>query len=300
MSKIILISGPTGSGKSKFAVKLAKKVKGEIINADSMQIYKEIKILTARPQKKDQLNIKHHLYGFNSVKKNFSSGDWLKLTTKKIKEIKKNNKIPIVVGGTGLYFKVLISGLVKLPNIPFNFRKRIRNLQKKVGQKEFYKKLIKLDPLSENKINLNDVQRSLRAYEIKKFSKKSIFAWFEQTNQNFKESDFVKIYIDFPRDDLIKKIKNRVDKMFKDGAIDEAIRFSKLRLKKENSANKIIGLNEIKKYLKGESNLLETKEKIYIKTRQYAKRQRTWARGQMSSWQKIHPKDLTLALKKFK
>ena len=110
-SKIILIYGPTASGKSNFSIKLAKKINGEIINADSMQVYKELKILSARPLSKDYKNINHHLYGFQSVKKNFSSGDWLKLVNKKILDIKKRNKTPILVGGTGLYFKAITEGL---------------------------------------------------------------------------------------------------------------------------------------------------------------------------------------------
>ena len=121
-SKIILIYGPTASGKSNFAVKLAKKIGGEIINADSMQLYKDLKILTARPLKKEYQDIKHHLYGFQSGKKNFSTGDWLKLAIKKIGEVKRRKKIPILVGGTGLYFKALIDGLVEIPNIPMAFR----------------------------------------------------------------------------------------------------------------------------------------------------------------------------------
>ena len=114
-SKIILIAGPTASGKSEFAIKIAKKINGEIINADSMQVYKQLKILTARPTQKNQKKIKHHLYGFQNVEKKFSTGAWLKLAIKKIKEIQKKNKVPILVGGTGLYFKALIDGLVKIP-----------------------------------------------------------------------------------------------------------------------------------------------------------------------------------------
>ena len=299
-SKIILIAGPTASGKSNFAVKLAKKINGEIINADSMQVYRQLKILTARPQKKNKKNIVHHLYGFQSVKKNFSTGTWLKLVTKKIKEIKKKNKIPILVGGTGLYFKSLTNGLVKMPSIPLIIRNQIRTLHKNVGQKKFYKKLLKLDPLVRHKINSNDSQRSIRAYEIKKFTKMSITKWFKNTKILFDINSFIKIYIDFPRTDLVERIKKRVDQMFKDGAILEVKEFKKLKVKKENSANKIIGIQEIGKYLIGEMNLDETRERICVKTRQYAKRQSTWARGQMFSWQKIHPKDLTSTLKKFK
>ena len=123
-SKIILIYGPTASGKSEFAKRLAKKIKGEIINADSMQIYKELKIISARPSKKDLKNVKHHLYGFLSVKKNFSTGDWLKLVNQKISDLKKRKKTPILIGGTGLYFKALTEGLVKIPNIPLSYRKK--------------------------------------------------------------------------------------------------------------------------------------------------------------------------------
>ncbi len=152
-SKIILISGPTASGKSSFAIKLAKKINGEIINADSMQVYKEFKTLTARPNLIEQQQIKHHLYGFLSIKKNFSTGQWLKLVFKTIKIIRKKNKIPILVGGTGLYFKALVDGLVKIPKISIKKRKRIINLQKKLGQTKFYKKLIKVDPKIKEFVN---------------------------------------------------------------------------------------------------------------------------------------------------
>ena len=298
-SKIILIAGPTSSGKSNFAIKLAKKINGEIINADSMQIYKELQILTARPKKKDQKNIKHYLYGFQSINKKFSTGAWLKLAVKKIKEIQKKKKTPILVGGTGLYFKSLIEGLVKMPNVPLKIRNQIRLLQKKIGQKNFYKKLLKLDPLIKKRINPNDVQRTIRAYEIKKYTKISMTDWFKNTKKVFKKDSFIKIYIDFPRPELIQRINKRTQKMLDRGAINEVRRFSKLKIKKDNSATKIIGIKEILKLLQDESSLNEVKDQISIKTRQYAKRQSTWARGQMIDWQKIEPQNLKLVLKKF-
>ena len=298
-SKIILIAGPTASGKSSFAIKLAKKINGEIINADSMQVYKEIKVLTARPKKKDQESIKHHLYGFQSVKKNFSTGQWLMFTKKKIKEIQKKNKTPILVGGTGLYFKAITEGLVKIPKVPLKLRNQIRDLQKKLGQDEFYKRLIKIDPLVKNKINPKDPQRSIRAYEVKKYSKVSLIDWFKKTNKKFKDEDFLKIYIEFSRTDLIERINKRVDQMFKNGVIHEVKGFLKIKVKKDKSSNKIIGIKEIDKFLMGEYDLRTVKDLISIKTRQYAKRQSTWARGQMSSWQKIDYRDLPKFLKKF-
>ena len=181
-SKIILISGPTASGKSDLAIKIAKQLNGEIINADSMQVYKELSTLTTRPLNNDQKNIKHNLYGFINLNKKFSTGHWLKKAIIKIREIKNRKKIPILVGGTGLYFQALTKGLVKIPNIPIKFRNRIRLIQKKEGQKNFYKKLIKLDPKVKNKFDKNDVQRSIRAYEIKKYTYISMYQWFTKTN----------------------------------------------------------------------------------------------------------------------
>ena len=299
-SKIILISGPTSSGKSNFAIKLAKKIKGEIINADSMQVYKQLQILTARPKKENLKKIKHHLYGFCDVRKKYSTGEWLKLLLKKIKDIRKRKKVPIIVGGTGLYFKALTDGLVKIPNIPIKVRNKIRFMQKKLGQKEFYNKLLKFDPLIKNKIEKNDVQRSIRAYEIKNYTKISIINWFKKTKKYIASDDFIKLYIDYPRDSLVNRINMRVDNMFANGAIEEVIRFNKLKVKKENSSNKVIGIKEISSLLNKQSTLEQTKELIAIKTRQYAKRQVTWARGQMQSWQKINPKNLSLTLKKIK
>jgi len=299
-SKIILIFGPTASGKSNFAIKLAKKINGEIINADSMQVYKELKILSARPDPKNYQKIKHHLYGFHNVKNNFSTGDWLKLVIKKIKEIKKRKHMPILVGGTGLYYKALTEGLVNIPNIPIRFRNKIRFLQSTLGQKNFYKKLLKLDPTSKNKINPSDVQRSIRAYEVKKYTKKSIHDWFENTKSYFKKDDFLKIYIDFLRQELIQRINLRTEKMLKTGAIKEVKKFIKLKVRRDKSVNKAIGINEIKQYLNNEKKLSEIKEKISIKTRQYAKRQSTWARGNMMSWFKLKPHEMNKFLKKFK
>ena len=296
-SKIILISGPTASGKSSFAIKLAKKVNGEIINADSMQVYKELKTLTARPNLNDQQQIKHHLYGFLSIKKNFSTGQWLKLVFKTIKIIRKKNKIPILVGGTGLYFKALVDGLVKIPKISIKKRKRIINLQKKLGQTKFYKKLIKVDPKIKEFVNSNDSQRAIRAYEVKWYTKKSILDWYKDTKSLFIKDEFVKIYYDCPRDLLLKKIKIRAEKMLPKGII-EVKRLKELKIPKRNSSNKIIGIHEIKKHLEKKLNKDQTIELIVIKTRQYAKRQATWARGQMKNWKTVSALDTKLSLKK--
>ena len=299
-SKIILISGPTASGKSNFAVKIAKKINGEIINADSMQVYKQLKILTARPNKEIQKNIKHHLYGVIDLNKNFSTGQWLKVVIKKIKEIKKRKKIPIIVGGTGLYFQSLIDGLVKIPEISLKFRSKIRLMHKKEGQKVFYKKLLKIDPKVKGKFDPNDTQRTIRAFEIKSSTKISMYEWLDKTKSEFKDSEFLKLYIDFKREDLIKRISLRTIMMIEEGAIKEVKRFIKLKIKKNLSVNRVIGIDELTQYLDEKVNLDQAQELITIKTRQYAKRQATWPRSRMRSWEKINPIEITDFIKKLK
>jgi tRNA dimethylallyltransferase len=299
-SKIILISGPTASGKSNFAVKIAKKINGEIINADSMQVYKQLKILTARPNKEEQKKIKHHMYGVIDLNKKFSTGQWLKAAIKKIKEIQERKKIPILVGGTGLYFQSLIDGLVKIPEIPLRFRNKIRLIQKKEGQKKFYKKLLKIDPMTKDKFDQNDTQRTIRAFEVKSFTNISMYEWLNKTKSEFKDEEFLKLYIDFKREDLIKRISLRTAKMIEEGAIKEVKKFIKLKIKKDLSVNRVIGIDELTQCLNEKINLDKAHELISIKTRQYAKRQATWARSRMTSWEKINPIKKTDYIKKLK
>ena len=288
-SKIILISGPTASGKSSFSIKVAKKINGEIINADSMQVYKTLSVLTARPSKKNQKDIKHHLYGVVNLNKNFSTGQWLEAAIKNIKAIQKRKKIPILVGGTGLYFQSLINGLVKIPEIPIKFRNQIRLIQKKEGQKKFYKKLLKIDPNVKDKFDPNDKQRAIRAYEIKLFTKVSMYEWLKKTKSEFKKSEFLKLYINFKREDLIERISQRTTEMIYDGAVNEVKKFLNLKIKKDRSVNRVIGIDELTQYLNKKISLDQARELISIKTRQYAKRQATWARTRMTSWKKINP-----------
>jgi tRNA dimethylallyltransferase len=286
MKKVILLAGPTASGKSELAIYIAKKINGEIINADSMQVFKEIKILSARPE--DYKNIKHHLYGFISVKKNFSTGEWIKHTEKKINEILKKKKTPIIVGGTGLYFKSLTDGIAQIPNISKAKRDKIIKLFNQIGAGEFYKKLIKLDPKCKNKIVKNDKQRMIRFYEVKFYTKKSIFDWQKNTKNNLKDINFKKIFLNFPREVLLVKIEKRFKKMVDQGAIEEAKKFKKLGVSKILTSNNILGLKEIMSHLEGKMTLKEALERSIIRTRQYIKRQMTWFRGQMKDWNEFN------------
>ncbi len=296
--KIILLAGPTASGKSKLAIHLAKKLNGQIINADSMQVYKEFSILSSRPNKKEISQVKHYLYGFISIKKYFSAGDWLKEVKKKINLCIKKKKIPIIVGGTGLYFNTITKGISKIPKIDLKTRNKVRNLFKKLGFVKFYEKLAKLDPKVKNKILPSDAQRAQRAYEVKLKTKKSIFDWIENTKSDFINYDLKKIFIEIPREDLLKKISKRTESMFIKKCINEVKNFNLIKLNKSYSANKLIGVQEIDKYLKNNIDLKQCKELINIKTRQYAKRQNTWARGHMKNWNKVYSKDFSHLLKK--
>jgi len=296
--KIILLAGPTASGKSKLAIHLAKKLNGEIINADSMQIYKEFSVLSSRPKKFETKKIRHHLYGIVSVKKYFSAGDWLKEVKKRVKNCLKRRKIPIIVGGTGLYFNTITKGISKIPDIDTKIRNKVRNSFKKFGPKKFYEKLLVLDPKVKNRINPNDSQRIQRAYEVKLKTKKSIYDWFSKTKSDFLGFNLIKVFIDIPRADLLKKISKRTDLMFQENCLAEVKKFNKLSLNRNLSANKLIGVQEINKFLKGSIQLNECKELINIKTRQYAKRQNTWARGHMKNWIKLYSKNFSILLKK--
>jgi tRNA dimethylallyltransferase len=296
MQKIILIAGPTGSGKSEIALRLAKKINGEIINADSMQVYKEIKILSARPE--SYFNISHYLYGNISVKSNFSAGEWLKKVKLNLKKIINKKKQPIFVGGTGLYFKLLTEGISSIPKIPDSIRTKARKLNAKLGNDKFYSLLIKLDPLTENKIKKNDTHRLIRAYEVVTFTKKSLIDWQKKNKNYFSNYQFVKIYINPENNFLHKLLRLRLKKMFELGAIDEVKKFLKLKINPSLPVNKILGIEEINKYLDKKITLEQAFEETFIRTRRYVKRQRTWFRGHMKEWTSIFNPNFDILTKK--
>ena len=171
-------------------------------------------------------------------------------------------------------------------------------MSKREGQKKFYKKLLKLDPKVKDKFDPNDTQRSIRAYEIKSYTDISMYDWLVRTESQFKNSDFLKLYIEIKREKLIERINLRTLNMINDGAINEVKKFLKLKIRKDQSVNKVIGIAELTQYLNHEVTLEEAKELISIKTRQYAKRQATWARTRMTSWKKIKPTRIDDFIKK--
>ena len=278
--KIVLLFGPTASGKSRLAIDIAKKYNGEILNADSMQVYKEIKILSARPDKSE---IKHHFYGFISAKNTFSVGKWYELVAKKIKEIQKKNKTPIVVGGTGLYFRALIEGLVTIPKVKKLDYSHLNPIGRWMMGNHYHKK----NPTIFEGINRNDIQRVSRAISVYEGTGLTLKEWQNKENKKyFKSSDFIKLCLLPPKDALEKKITKRFNQMLKMGALEEVLKYKKKFLEPASyiSANSIIGIYEIGLYQQKLISIKELKDRVLIRTRQYAKRQYTWQRGQMKDW----------------
>ena len=280
MSKfnLILVGGPTASGKSKLALDLAISKNGEIINADSMQIYKGLPILTAQPDIRDKSTIKHHLYEIISFDTLFSVGKWLSYAKSSIDDIIKRGKTPILTGGTGLYFEALIKGLANIPDIPQETRDKTIELYKELGEDSFRQKLSELDAHSAMKIAKNDKQRLIRAYEVALFTGKPLSYWQESTKTT--DLDFIPEYhlLLPPREKLYKACDTRFENMIKLGAIEEA---SELLLKSSFDINavKVLGFREIKDYIEGKITLDEATLKAQQKTRNYAKRQMTWFRN---------------------
>ena len=280
VKKIILLFGPTASGKSKLAIDIAKKFNGEILNADSMQVYKEIKILSARP---DKSQIKHHFYGFISAKNTFSVGKWYKLIANQIKKIQKRKKVPVVVGGTGLYFRALTDGLVDIPNVKKLDYSHLNPIGRWMMENHYHKK----NPTIFKGIDRNDIQRVSRAISVYEGTGLTLKEWQSKENKKyFKSSDFIKLCLLPPKKDLEKKIIQRFNQMLKKGALEEVRKYKKNFLVPAShiSANSIIGIYEIGLYQEKSIDIKELKERVLIRTRQYAKRQYTWQRGQMKDW----------------
>ena len=215
---IVLLAGPTASGKSKLAIKLSKILNGEIVNADSMQVYKELRILTSRPSLSDVKKVKHHLYGFVSAEDNFSVGSWYKLAATKIKEINKKGKIAIVTGGTGLYFKVLIDGLAEIPDVP----KIDYSYLNPIGRSKMQNYYGKRYPKIFEGINRNDIQRVSRAISVYNATGITLNDWQKKKNKKyFNSKEFIKICLIPPKPILEERINKRFLDMMKKGAINE-------------------------------------------------------------------------------
>lgn len=278
--KIIIISGPTASGKSTLALELAKQKDIAIINADALQIYKGLPILSAQPTPNETEQAPHFLYSYFEPHQSCSVGLWLDLVKQKAEEIFLQNKIPVIVGGTGMYISKLLDGIVEIPEISTDIKIKARQLFETLGRDNFIKELLRLNEDEQKIINL-DKQRLIRAYEVLIQTSKSIFLWQQQPHKFiFDPKIYTHINLEPKREILYKNCDLRLAKMFDNGAVDEVQNLINQRFEDNWQITKTLGFAEIKDYLSGNISKDTALENAAQKTRNYAKRQLTWFRNQ--------------------
>lgn len=285
--KVICIVGPTASGKTGLGIELAKKINGEVISADSMQIYKNLNVGTAKVTEEEAQGIKHHIIDICDVNEKFSVADFKAMCYDKIEEIISQGKTPIIVGGTGLYVSSVVDNMnFEEIDIDLEYRKELENIAKEKGSDYLYNMLLEIDPQSTKDIHKNNVKRVIRALEIAKNSSKLKSKHMEEENirKNTEESkyDFFVFCIEWPRDLLYDRINQRVDIMAKEGLVNEARYVYDLKLDSECTCMQAIGYKEFFPYFEGEKELQECIEKLKQETRKYAKRQMTWFNNKLS------------------
>ena len=274
MNKVFAISGPTSSGKTNLAIKLAQKLDGEVVGVDSRQIYKSIPIGTAQPSKQELKIIPHHLIGIKDLNEPISAGEYAKLVDQKIYEIIDRKKIPILCGGTGLYFKALFEGIFSESKTDLDIRKRLEK-EYDIDKESLYKKLQSIDPDYALKVHINNKKRLVRALELYEITGKNMSDNFSSENEKSDFHDrFFTVYLKMSRSILEKRIVNRTNYMIASGLIEEVKNI--IDEKYDISQLDYIGFDEIASYLIGNISLDEASEKIIIRTRQYAKRQLKW------------------------
>ena len=276
----IIIAGPTASGKTDIAYLISKKFPSTIINADSMQVYKDFSILTNRPCKQELINYNCKIFGELSVEKKCNFGWWIKRAKEEITKSRSVGKIPIVVGGTGLYLSGLEKEISEIPEIKKKVKKKIYNLHKKMGNKFFYEKLKIIDPETAKKLHFNDTQRILRAIEVKVSTGKNLSYWHKQKNSLANNRNYIFVVLRTKRTCLYENINKRFLKMIEGGVVNEVKRFLTLSVKPDHPINKIIGLRYLISYLEKK---ISFKDAIFFAqrdTRNFAKRQITWFKHQ--------------------
>lgn len=283
--RVTLIAGATASGKSGLALRMAERQGGLIVNADSMQVYAELRILTARPTAQDETRAPHRLYGIRSAREAYSVADWLRDVAPLVAAARQGGPPLIIVGGTGLYFKALLEGLSPVPDIPDVVRRHWRAEAVALGPVRLHAELARRDPLTAQKLRPSDPQRIVRALEVLEGTGRPLSEWHQVAGQPvLRESEAVKLYVTLPRADLYARCDARLDRMVEAGALDEVRGLSSLNLPADRPATRALGVEALMAHLGGHIGLEAALEQAKIDTRRYAKRQLTWARRNMLSW----------------
>jgi len=286
----VLIAGPTASGKSALAMALAEKVGGLVVNADSMQVYRDLRIITARPTTADEAHIPHILYGHVDAAVNYSVGAWCRDAGNAIKEIAGQGRVPVLVGGTGLYFKALTTGLAAVPPIPADIRDDVRDRLQREGAPALHAQLMQLDPATAQRVTANDRSRISRALEVVLATGRALSDWHRDGLPTLIDpKKAAKVFLTCERTELVQRIERRFAGMLDNGAVDEVGRLAARELDKSLPAMKAHGVPWLMRYLKGEISREEAAAGAIMDTRRYAKRQLTWFRNQMKDWPRETP-----------
>jgi len=293
----ILIAGPTASGKSALALKLAGELGGAIINADSMQVYRDLRIITARPTPADEARAPHHLYGHVDAAENYSVGRWCVDAGAALAEVERAGRLPIIVGGTGLYFKTLTRGLAAIPPIPADIRAAVRERLKAEGIAPLHAELLRRDPMTAHRLMPGDRARITRALEVILATGRPLADWHRDgMKPALDPAGAAKIFLDTDRAELYRRIEARFDAMLAAGALDEVAALAARRLDPSLPAMKAHGVPWLIRYLAGEITLAEAAEGGKRDTRRYTKRQATWVRHQLPDWTWVAPADAERAV----
>lgn len=282
--RIWLIGGPTSSGKSALALSLARATGGEIINADSMQVYRDLRLITARPSLAEESLAPHHLFGVADAAEAWSTGVWLRAALQTLEAIRSRGKPAIFVGGTGLYFRALTDGLADIPEIPADIRAEVALAFDADGEAAFRARLAVHDPKAAQAIYPGDRQRLIRAAEVYAATGRSLSAWKGDTAPGLDPGSWTGLVMDPPRAELYARCDARLAAMVEAGALEEVAAITARRLDPILPAMKAIGVREFASHLAGEISLETALAAAQQETRRYAKRQLTWLRNQASDW----------------
>jgi tRNA dimethylallyltransferase len=291
-TKTVLIAGPTASGKSALALTLAERFGGIVINADSMQVYRDLRVITARPTTAEEARVPHRLYGHVDAAVNYSTGQWLRDVTSAMSGARAAGRVPILVGGTGLYFTTLTKGLANVPAIPAHIRDEVRTRLANEGVSTLRAELEVLDPETAQRLRVNDRNRISRALEVVKATGRSLSDWHrEGMKPPIDTSHAIRIFLKTERAALVKRIEARFGAMLEAGALEEVRALAARQLDPTLPAMKAHGVPWLIRHLNGEIALAEAAAGAIMDTRRYAKRQLTWFRNQLPDWPWAMPEE---------
>lgn len=297
--RIWLIAGPTASGKSALALRLADALGAEIVNADALQLYRDLRVLTARPSAEEERQAPHHLFGTVDAANGWSVGKWVRATTEIIADIHGRGRTAIVVGGTGLYFNALTQGLAEAPTIPPELRAEAAADYDRLGEPAFRARLAEVDPAAAERIATNDRQRLCRAWEVHLATGSSLSELHAASEPALAAGSWRAVALEPPRDGLYDRCDARLVKMIDEGALDEVRALAARDLDPSLPALKAVGYREFAAHLRGEMSLDDALGAAQQETRRYVKRQLTWMRGRMADWPRLTAADADAQWRQF-